>query len=97
MQAIDDVYQSLEVYNPTKQEKLLIAFEDMIPDMVADNKLILGVKELFLRGRKCNISYVFISQSSFKELKTRRLNATFYFIIKIPKKRTSVQSVKSFA
>ena len=86
MQTIDDVYQSLEDYNPRNQEKVLILFENMIPDMVADNKLILIVKELFLRGRKCSISFVFISQSSFKELRTRRLNAMHYFIIKIPNK-----------
>ena len=56
----------LKDYNPTKQEKVLIVFEDMMPDMVADNKLILIVKELSLRGRKCNISFVFISKSFFK-------------------------------
>ena len=42
---------------------------------------------MFLRGRKLNISLVFISQSYFKVPKTTRLNATHYFIIKIPNKR----------
>ena len=40
---------------------------------------------MFLRGRKLNI--VFISQSYFKVPKTIRLNATHYFIMKIPNKR----------
>ena len=43
--------------------------------------------ELFLRGRKLNISLIFISQSYFKVPKTIRLNATHYFIMKIPNKR----------
>ena len=55
--------------------------------MVANQKLSLFVAELFLRRRKLNISLVFISQSCFKVPKTIRLNATYYFIIKIPNKR----------
>ena len=43
--------------------------------------------ELFLRGRKLNISLIFISQSYFKVPKTIRLNTTHYFIMKIPSKR----------
>ena len=42
---------------------------------------------MFLRGRKLNISLVFISQSFFKVPKTIRLNAALYFIMKIPNKR----------
>ena len=45
------------------------------------------VTELFLRGRKLNILLVFISQSLFKVPKTIWLNATHYFIMKIPNKR----------
>ena len=41
------------------------------------------VTEVFLRGRKLNISPVFISQSYFKVPKTLRANAMQYFIIKI--------------
>ena len=46
-----------------------------------------GATELFPRGRKINILLVFISQSYFKVSKTIRLNATRYFIMKIPYKR----------
>ena len=50
----------------------------MIADMEANKKLIPIVTELFSRGRKLNISLVFISQSYFKVPKTIKLNATFY-------------------
>ena len=42
---------------------------------------------MFLRGRKLNILLVFILQSYFKVPKTVRLNATYYFIMKIPNKK----------
>ena len=45
------------------------------------------VTELFLRGTKLNISLVFMSQSYFKVPKTIRLNAAYYFIMKISNKR----------
>ena len=56
-------------------------------DFAANKKLSLMVTELFLRGRKPNISLVFISQSYLKVPKTVRLNATHYFIMKIPNKK----------
>ena len=45
------------------------------------------VTELFIRGRKRNISIVFIMQSYFKVPKDFRLNSTHFFIMKIPNKR----------
>ena len=57
-------------------------FDDIIADMEANKELNPVVTELFLRGRKLNISIVFISQSYFKVPKTIRLNAT-HFIMKI--------------
>ena len=66
----------------------------MIADMESNKKLSPKVTELFLRGRKLNISLVFISQSYFKVPKTIRLNATHYFIMKIPNKR-ELQQIKS--
>ena len=45
------------------------------------------VTELFIRGRKLNISIVFITQSYFKVPKDVRLNSTNFFIMKIPNKR----------
>ena len=59
----------------------------MIAHIEPNKKLSPIVTELLLRGRKFNISLVFISQSYFKVPKTTRLNATHYFIMKIPNKR----------
>ena len=42
---------------------MLIVFDDAIVDMGSNKKLSLVVNELFLRGRKPNISFIFISQS----------------------------------
>ena len=61
-QTIDDVNENLEDYNWTKKREVLIVF-DMIADMESNKKLSPIVTELFLRGRKDNISLVFISQS----------------------------------
>ena len=55
--------------------------------MESNKKLSPIVIELFLAGRKLNISLAFISQSYFKVPKTIRLNATHYFIMKISNKR----------
>ena len=52
--------------------------------MKGNKKLSLIVTELFLRGRKLNISLGFISQSYFKSPNIIRLNATHDFIMKIP-------------
>ena len=59
----------------------------MIADMISNNKLNPIVTELLIRGRKLNISIVFITQSYFKVPKDVRLNSTHFFIMKIPNKR----------
>ena len=82
-----DVYKNIEDYNPGKKRKLLIIFDDMIADMINNNKLDSIVTELFIRGRKLNISLAFITQSYFKVPKDVRLNSTHFFIMKIPNKR----------
>ena len=55
--------------------------------MINNKKLNSVVAELFIRGRKLNISLVFITQSYFKVPKDVRLNTTHFFIMKIPNKR----------
>ena len=59
----------------------------MIADMINNKKLNSVVTELFIRGRKLNISLVFITQSYFKVPKDVRLNSTHFFIMKILNKR----------
>ena len=92
---IDDVYEHLEHYNLTKTGRVLTVFDDMVEDIESNKKLSPIVTELFLRGRKLNISLVFISQSDFEVSKTIRLNATYYFIMKIPKKKELQQIAPS--
>ena len=60
--------------------------------MLNNKKLNPIVTELFIRGRKLNISLVFITQSYFALPKKIRLNATHYFIMKIPNK-TELQQI----
>ena len=84
---MDDIYKNIEEYNPNTKRKILIVFDDMIPDMLCNKKLNPAVTELFIRERKLDISLVFIIQSYFDVLKNIRLNSTHYFIMKIPNKR----------
>ena len=83
---MQDVYKNIEDYNPIKTHKVFIIFDDMIADMINNNKLNPIVTELFIRGRKLNISIVFITESYFKVPKDVRLNSTHFFIMKIPNK-----------
>ena len=82
-----DVYKNIDEYNPDKDNKNLIVFDDMIADMINNTKLNSIVTELFIRGIKLNISLVFITQSYLKVPKDVRLNTTPFFIAKISNKR----------
>ena len=59
----------------------------MAADMLSNKKRNPIVTELFIKGRKLNISLVFIVQSYFKVPRNIRLNSTHYFVMKIPNKR----------
>ena len=82
-----DAYKNINYYNPDKENKILIVFDNMDADMINHEKLDSIVTELFIRGRKLNISLVFITQSYFKVPKDVRLNTSHFFIAKIPNKR----------
>ena len=56
---MNDIYKNIEEYNPNKKRKILIAFDDMIADMLSNKKLNPIVTELFIRGRKLNIFFFF--------------------------------------
>ena len=77
----------LKKYNLGRKLKTLIVFDDMIADIINNEKLNPVVTELFIRGKKINISIVFITQSYFKVPKDVRVNSTHFFIMKIPNKR----------
>ena len=56
---LNDIYKNIEECNPNKKRKILIVFDDMIADMPSNKKLNLVLYELFIRGRKLNISLFF--------------------------------------
>ena len=73
-----DVYKTIDKYNLDKENKILIAFDDLIHNKNLNSI----VSELFIRGRKLNISLVFITQSYFKVSKDVRLNTGYLFMQK---------------
>ena len=79
---MQDVYKNIDEYNIHRDCKVLIIFDDMIADMINNKKLNAIVTELFIRGRKLNISLAFITQSYFKVPKDVRLNTTHFFFMK---------------
>ena len=84
---MDDIYKNIEKYNLDKKCKMLIVFGDMIADILSNTKLNPIVTGVFIRGRKLNISVVFLTQSYFAVSKNIRLNSTHYFILKILNKQ----------
>ena len=84
---MNDVYANINNYNPSRNRKILIVFDDMIAGIMANKMFQSIIKELFIRCRKINISLVFITQSYFSAPKDVRLNSTRYFIMKINNKR----------
>ena len=63
----------------------------MIADMHNNKNLDKIVTHLFIRGRKLNISFVFITQSYFKVAEIVRLNNK-HLLMKIPIKRELKQT-----
>ena len=79
---MQDVYKNIEEHDPAKKRDVLIVFDDTIGDMINNKKLNPIVTELFIGGRKLNISIVFITQSYFKEPKDVRLHSTHFLLWK---------------
>ena len=80
-------YKNINYYNPDKENKIFTIFDDMVANMIHNKKLNSIATELLIRGRKLNISLVFITQSYFKLPKDVRRNTSHFFIAKIPNKR----------
>ena len=82
--------------SPNKKQEILIVFDDMITNMLS--KLNPVVTELFIRGRKLNISFVFITQSYFAAQKNIRLGSTsHYFIMKVQIKQEPQQTAFNYS
>ena len=60
---MDDVYENINDYNPSRRRKTLIVFDDMIADIMINKKFQAIMKELFIRCRKLNIFHLFLSRS----------------------------------
>ena len=58
---MDDIHKNIEEQDPNKKREILIVFNNTIVDMLSNKKLNLIVTELFIRGRKLNISFFSIS------------------------------------
>ena len=86
LQTIDDIYKNLEVYNPTKDKKVFLVFDDMIADMQA-NKKSYSHWIIFKRKKTHCLAYVLYHNVIFKVPKTIRANSTHCFIMKISNKR----------
>ena len=83
---MDDIYKNIGEYKPNKKCKILIVFDDMIANILCNKKLNPIATELIIKGRKLNISLVFIT-ILFCCAKNIRLNSTYYFIMNIPNKQ----------
>ena len=81
---MDYIYENTAEYNANKKHETIIVFDDMIPDMLSNKKLIIKGTEAFIRRRKLNISHVFITQFDFAMPKSIRLHSTHYFIMNTP-------------
>ena len=84
---MDNVYENIDDYIPSRKRTILIVFDDMIADIKTNKKFQAIIKELFIRCRKVNISLLFITQSCFSVPKDGRLNSTHYLIMKISNRK----------
>ena len=62
---MNNVYNNIDDYNPKRERKILIVFDDMILDIMTNKKFQAIIKELFIRCRKLNIFLIFNTQSYF--------------------------------
>ena len=49
---MDDVHNNIDDYNPRRQRKILIMFDDMIADIMTNKRFQVIIKELVIRCRK---------------------------------------------
>ena len=70
-----------------QEQKILIVFGYMIDDTRSDKKLKQIINELFIRGRKLNISLVLMTQSYFTIPNNNRPDSEHYFLVEFPNKQ----------
>ena len=84
---MNNVYDDISKYDKKRDKRVLLVFDNMIADIEYNKNFKKMIKELFYRGRKMNISIVFITQSYFRALKDARLNSIHYILMKIGNKK----------
>ena len=93
---VADIYKNIEECNPNKNRKILIVFDDMIDEMLSNKILYPVVTELFIRGRKLNISLFYYTVLFCCAKKYyNRLYALFY-CENSKQTRTSTKCIYSF-
>ena len=73
----------MEEYNPNKNRNIEVVFDAITADMLSEKELNPMVTELFIWGRKLNISTAFITQSYFAAPKNIRINSTYIITFNI--------------
>ena len=65
--AMDDVYENINDYNPSRKRKILIVFDGTIADIMSNKNVQAIIKELFIRWRKfhlcLSLSLIFLFQN----------------------------------
>ena len=69
----------IEEYNPNKKQIILIAFDDVIADMLSNKKLNPVVTALFIGGRKLSIYLIFIILFRCSKKYQTKFNALFFY------------------
>ena len=77
---MQNVYSNTEEYNPGREPKVIMVFDNMTSDMISN-------KKISIRRIKLNISIVFITQFYFVVLTDVWIISTHFFIMIILKKR----------
>ena len=80
-----DYHDVIDKIPSKRDKKVLIVFDNMIADIMANKKFQTIIKELFIRCRKLDISLPFITQSYISVPKDVRVNST-HLIMKINNK-----------
>ena len=80
---LNGAFKNIEAYNPSEKGKILIAFDEIIGDMLSNKKLNKIVNELFIRGGKIFLLFLSHNLTSLFQKKII-LNSTHYFIMKFP-------------
>ena len=65
---MDDVYENIDDYNLGRRRNIFIVFDDMIADIMINERFQSIIKELFIKCRKLNISLVFIIIFLFQKM-----------------------------